>query len=139
VLEEIAANPYHTPALYSTFLRALIAAKKEAVTAPPSPRLLPAADGQEPPTDGQLQHHVGPILSHNEPMGEVPFNGMKMYPPTGDGPLGPLEAPVHADESFPPVLHGHMDSENHNMDGLGMDQMFSHGFWDSMLMPGKPR
>ncbi|ELU45832.1 fungal zn(2)-Cys(6) binuclear cluster domain-containing protein [Rhizoctonia solani AG-1 IA] len=136
VLEQIAANPYHTPALYSTFLRALIAAKKEAVTAPPSPKLLPAADGQEVDAEGHAQHHAGPTLSHNEPMGEIPFNGMRMYPPTGDGPLGPLEVPIHTDEAFPPSHHGHLDPENHNMDGLGMGQMFSDGFWDSMLMPG---
>ncbi|KAH7343792.1 fungal-specific transcription factor domain-containing protein [Rhizoctonia solani] len=134
VLERIAANPYHTPALYSTFLRALIAAKKESVTAPPSPKLL-ATDGQEPVADGHAQQ-IGPTLSHNEPMGEVPFNGMKLYPPAGDGHLGPLELPAHTDESFPPQLNGHVDTGDHTMDGLGMDQMFSNGFWDSMLMPG---
>ncbi|CAE6455399.1 unnamed protein product [Rhizoctonia solani] len=134
VLEQIAANPYHTPALYSTFLRALIAAKKESVTAPPSPKLL-ATDGQEPVAAGHA-HQVGPTLSHNEPMGEVPFNGMKLYPPAGDGHLGPLELPAHTDESFPPQLNGHVDTGDHTMDGLGMDQMFSNGFWDSMLMPG---
>ncbi|KAJ1308658.1 hypothetical protein OPQ81_004352 [Rhizoctonia solani] len=135
VLEQIAANPYHTPALYSTFLRALIAAKKESATAPPSPKLLATTEDQDPATNGQVQH-TGPTLSHNEPMGEIPFNGMKMYPPTGDGALGPLDVPVHVDESFPPALNGHLDVEHHTMDGLGMDQMFSHGFWDSMLMPG---
>ncbi|KAG8728740.1 hypothetical protein FRC11_010306, partial [Ceratobasidium sp. 423] len=136
VFEQIAANPYHTPALYSTFLRALIAAKKESVTAPPSPKLLATTEGQEPVINGQAPQQVGPTLSHNEPMGEIPFNGMRMYPPTGDGPLGALEVPVHADDSFPPVFNGHVDSENHTMDGLGMDQMFSNGFWESMLMPG---
>ncbi|CAE6523226.1 unnamed protein product [Rhizoctonia solani] len=136
VFEQIAANPYHTPALYSTFLRALIAAKKESVTAPPSPRLLAATEGQEPVINGQAPQQIGPTLSHNEPMGEIPFNGMRLYPPTGDGPLGALEVPVHADEPFPPALNGHVDTENHTMDGLGMDQMFSNGFWDSMLMPG---
>ncbi|CAE6494613.1 unnamed protein product [Rhizoctonia solani] len=136
VLEQIAANPYHTPALYSTFLRALITAKKESATAPPSPRL-PPTEGQETITDGhvhgQIQQPNGPTLSHNEPVNEVVLNGMRMYPPTGDGPLGPLDVP---DGAFPPVFDGHVESEHHTMDGLGMDQMFSSGFWDSMLMPG---
>ncbi|KEP52395.1 fungal Zn(2)-cys(6) binuclear cluster domain protein [Rhizoctonia solani 123E] len=136
VLEKIAANPYHTPALYSTFLRALIAAKKESGTAPPSPKLLPTAAGHLPITEGQIQQHNGPTLSHNEPMGELGFNGMRMYPPSGDGPLGPLDGPIQTDESFPPVLNGHVESDHHTIDGLGMDQMFSNGFWDSMLMPG---
>ncbi|KAG9122257.1 hypothetical protein FRC07_001458 [Ceratobasidium sp. 392] len=144
VLEKIAANPYHTPALYSSFLRALISAKKEAVTAPPSPRL-GSRQGPHPDssaTDNQVQH-TGPTISPDEPMGDATALGMglRMFPPTGDGSLSSSDFlhtgdPVpQLDESFPPQLHGQGGSDDASL-SLGMDHMFSNGFWDSMLMPG---
>ncbi|KAF8607837.1 hypothetical protein BDV93DRAFT_467449, partial [Ceratobasidium sp. AG-I] len=143
VLEGIAANPYHTPALYSTFLRALITAKKESVTAPPSPRQGNSRDEASVAED-QMQHHTGPTISPDEPMMGDPTAlglGLKLFPPAGDGVLSSSDflhtgdpAP-QLDESFPPQLHGQMGSDDAGA-SLGMEQMFSNGFWDSMLMPG---
>ncbi|KAG8747559.1 hypothetical protein FRC10_000695 [Ceratobasidium sp. 414] len=141
VLEKIAANPYHTPALYSTFLRALINAKKDAVTAPPSPRQ--GSHGQSTAAEDRGQQ-TGPTISPDEPMGDpVAFGmGLKLFPPTGDGALSSSDF-LHTgdsgvpqlDESFPPQLHDHGGVDDAAM-SLGMEHMFSNGFWDSVLMPG---
>lgn len=143
VLEQIAANPYHTPALYSTFLRALITAKKDAVTAPPSPRQGNSRD-EGSTSEDHMQSHNGPTISPDEPMmGDATALGLglKLFPPTGDGVLSSSDflhtgdpAP-QLDESFPPQLHGQVGADDAGA-SLGMEQMFSNGFWDSMLMPG---
>ncbi|KAG8699118.1 hypothetical protein FRC08_005498 [Ceratobasidium sp. 394] len=140
VLEKIAANPYHTPALYSTFLRALISAKKDAVTAPPSPRQ--GSRGQSTGEEDQGQQ-TGPTISPDEPMGDPTGLGMglKLFPPTGDGALSSSDflhtgdSVPQLDESFPPQLHGQGGADDPSM-SLGMEHMFSNGFWDSVLMPG---
>ncbi|KAB5595391.1 Fungal Zn(2)-cys(6) binuclear cluster domain containing protein [Ceratobasidium theobromae] len=135
LFEQIAANPYHTPALYSTFLRALITAKKESATAPSSPK---PVNGQDPGTaDEQVQQNHGPTISPDEPMGDtsVYTMGLRLYPPTGDGALFGEQA-AGFDDSFPPPMGGHIGGDDATMNGLGMEHMFSNGFWDSMLMPG---
>ena len=118
----------HTPALYSVFLRALVAAKTE----PPSNN-----DGQHalindastsPNDDQSMQsahnnsHHNGP--SRIDPLSEFQF----------DSEMGPV-----ADIStFPPT----MAPTNHPEDQLGMltmDSILSSNFWDSVLVPGTSR
>ncbi|QRV72781.1 Fungal specific transcription factor domain [Ceratobasidium sp. AG-Ba] len=139
VLEKIAANPYHTPALYSTFLRALINAKKDAVTAPPSPgqnsrdRSIGAEDQSQ---------HTGPTISPDDPMSDPVTLGMglRMFPPTGDGALSSSDflhtgdSVPQLDESFPPQLHGHGGTDD--LMPSGMEHIFANGFWDNVLMPG---
>ncbi|KAF9479273.1 hypothetical protein BDN70DRAFT_807308 [Pholiota conissans] len=151
VLDNIAANPLHTPALYSGFLRALISAKLEPGSQSGTD------DGRPPSVDGdQQQHHQQqqqPQLSsdnqshmngshggnggmttpggyghqhhyHNEPV----FNLMNEF--QFDSEMGPV-----ADMStFPPTMAPNPSEDA--MGALTMENILSSGFWDSMLVPG---
>ncbi|KAF8808982.1 hypothetical protein BYT27DRAFT_7188072 [Phlegmacium glaucopus] len=135
VLDNIAANPLHTPALYSGFLRALISAKWDVPSAngtsngdgdeKPQP---PPVDGEQgddiqgdthtPSSYGQQQQSYGADTSF--PLNEFQF----------DSEMGPV-----ADIStFPPTMAPYPTEDN--MGGLTIDNILSSGFWDSMLVPG---
>lgn len=114
VLESISVNPTHTPALYSTFLRALISARLEG----PSDEKANA----DVPNGMGAGHQV-----HFQEMGTMyPLNEFQF-----DGEMGPV-----ADVStFPPTM-----APNPMEDpgpGVTMDSIFSSNFWDSVLVPGK--
>ncbi|TFK36330.1 fungal-specific transcription factor domain-containing protein [Crucibulum laeve] len=128
VLENIAANPLHTPVLYSGFLRALISAKLEAANS--------AVNGDTKPNIDQEQSSAS--------QGEMPPNGFSHLHQNHygsdsslllnefqfDGEMGPV-----ADMStFPPTM-APAPSED-TMGGLTMENILSSGFWDSMLVPG---
>ena len=135
VLDNISANPLHTPALYSGFLRALISAKWDL---PPSntgsngegdekPQLLvdggqgnvTQGDIQTPSSYGQQQQSYGQDPSFL--LNEFQF----------DSEMGPV-----ADIStFPPTMAPYPPEDN--MGVLAVDNILSSGFWDSMLVPGK--
>jgi hypothetical protein len=153
VLDDIAANPLHTPALYSGLLRALISAKLE-----------PSSHGSG---DGGLADHGRP---DENSMGDMSYNhnrmdmqgysqhgvrGQPFHQPSSnshnhsdntngdgagfnlanefqfDGEMGPV-----ADMStFPPTMAPPPNLED-NSTGLTMENFLGSGFWDSMLVPG---
>lgn len=150
-LESVAVGPLHTPRLYSTFLKAVIASKtgttvngeREAfeTTEPsepptsPSIHASPSASIQSP----HLQQHAGTqmdIISPNPPPGELapvpaPTHGIfayDYYPFQNDGEMG-----TAVDIStFPPTMAEHDQS----WPSLSVDNIFSANFWDNVLVPG---
>lgn len=128
VLESVAANPSHTPALYGGFLKALISARLET---PANGGVNMATDGTGSSTisskdlgDGQQSSFGrGNGASSNDAnslLDEFRFNSE----------MGPV-----ADMStFPPtMMAGAVDED---MGYLSMDSILSTGFWDSVLVPG---
>ncbi|KAF9014122.1 hypothetical protein BDQ17DRAFT_1396179 [Cyathus striatus] len=124
VLDNISANHLHTPALYSGFLRALIAAKLEPqsnasgdVSSLNDHQQSNISHGEMPPPSS-FDHHHHPF-AHEAALDEFQF-----------GEMGPV-----ADMStFPPTM-APVPTEDH-MSGLAMENILSSGFWDSMLVPG---
>jgi hypothetical protein len=125
VLERIAVNPQHTPALYSGFLRALIAAKAD--SAPPS-----RSELAQPPSDmtsetnGDLQSSLGGQLNSNG-HGEPQFMMDDFHFASEMGPVADMS-------TFPPTMMASSPMDHSGM--LSMDSMLSNGFWDSVLVPG---
>ncbi|KAF8891374.1 fungal-specific transcription factor domain-containing protein [Infundibulicybe gibba] len=126
-LEGIAANPLHTPALYSGFLRALISAKLDPATTANSTDSKPAsqaASGRTSPShvempppaiNGQSAHYGNDFL-----LNEFQF----------EGEMGPV-----ADMStFPPTMAPNPAEDT--MGSLTMENILSSNFWDSVLVPG---
>ena len=129
VLEQSAAGLMHTPALYSTFLRALISAKTEPSDADNGPQTsqTPNTDGeasQDQPQSSSSNHAAnnGTFMSSlNDPLSEFQF----------DSEMGPV-----ADIStFPPTMAPN-PTEDHLSNMLTMDSILSASFWDSVLVPG---
>jgi hypothetical protein len=137
VLDNMAANPLHTPALYSGFLRALISAKWDSSLSntglngegDEKPPVSP--DGEQgnniqvhiqPPSYGQQQqqqHSYGQDASFL--LNEFQFD---------DGEMGPV-----ADIStFPPTMAPYPPEDSAST--LTVENILSSGFWDSMLVPG---
>ena len=143
ILDNVAANTLHTPALYSGFLRALISAKLESKSAssdgngsdtktPPEEmsgithlEMQPAAGFHQPPPPPQhhqqQQSHAGQVV-------EGSYNLLSEF--QFDGEMGPV-----ADMStFPPTMAPPPPDDANA--GLMMENILSSGFWDSMLIPG---
>ena len=166
VLETIAANPTHTPALYSSFLRALISAKTD-----PQPQAdeMMGSPSAEPPESSnvssngemggqqvqQQQQQQHPQHQHQQqasisssssstsahvgnPYGSGGSSGGYLNGLGGDLALGEFQL----DGEMGPVADMStfpptMSShEDVNVGMLSMDNILSSGFWDSVLMPG---
>ncbi|KAJ6622873.1 fungal-specific transcription factor domain-containing protein [Mycena sp. CBHHK59/15] len=125
VLENISANPLHTPALYSKFLRALISARLEpGAESSSKPQSRGSATDRSPPPP-ELAHQFSPTLPFAGDKSSFTLNEFQF-----DGEMGPV-----ADMStFPPTM-APTPSED-MMGSLTMDNILSNGFWDSMLVPG---
>lgn len=129
VLESIAANPSHTPALYSGFLRALVSAKLENSlanhNASTNSANSPSQGGYQSgtPRETNLSSTYGQPNYATDPsflLGEFQF----------ESEMGPV-----ADMStFPPTMAPNPSEDN--MGSLTMDNILSSGFWDSVLVPG---
>ncbi|KAJ7578465.1 fungal-specific transcription factor domain-containing protein [Mycena floridula] len=113
VLDNISANPHHTPALYSGFLRALISAKVDGEPRKTTP---------SPPRNGNdLQN------AFNDPtfddstflLNEFQFNSEM--------------GPVVDMSTFPPTMATNTSSDD---GGFKMDNILSNAFWDSVIVPG---
>lgn len=98
-LESVAVNPSHTPALYSTFLRAVVAARKAGPSQPASPRSSAAQDSSLSQNQQPRGNHSSPLdvqLASNPAAGvfgdEHQFGdgalGLKMFPPALSGTNG---------------------------------------------------
>jgi hypothetical protein len=117
--DQISAGPTHTPSLYSSFLRALLASKTE----PPSET---ASDSGENDAVSNVngnpdQRQVGAAESyHPQLLSEFHFASE----------MGPV-----ADMStFPPTMAAAHPSDSLGL--LSMDSILSGGFWDNVLVPG---
>lgn len=138
LLENIAADPLHTPALYSTFLRALISAQSDVPTGYNSPRLDPNHRGQE---------HTGGEFNNSNMSGEQALNGrdannLGFLGSAFDGPTSPSGfqlnsemGPVADMSTFPPTM-APTNSHGDTSGMLSMDSILSTNFWDSVLVPG---
>lgn len=123
VLNNAAAHPLHTPALYAGFLHALISAKLD----PQS-----STTGMDTSSASQTDHlNNGPTLSHNgtHVNGSEPFllNEFQF-----DGEMGPVAADI---STFPPTMGPGPADETAETNGLNLDSILN-GFWDSVLVPG---
>ena len=119
VLESVAANKHHTPALYSTFLRALLSARLEAQSSKQEMAASPT----------QLNNNMVPTSF----LGLMPGNPTLGSDFHFDGEMGPV-----ADMStFPPTMAAHSTDDAMGM--LSVDSIFSNGFWDNVLVPGSCR
>lgn len=131
VLENVAANPLHTPALYSGFLRALIFAKVD----PSAPLTngetasMVKGDGDETLTtsiQGGTPNSFNGFINGNG--GEVPSIQNEFQFESEMGPVADMS-------TFPPTMAANPSEDNMGM--LTMDSILSSGFWDSVLVPGK--
>ncbi|KAJ7193876.1 fungal-specific transcription factor domain-containing protein [Mycena pura] len=125
VLEAIAANPQHTPALYSKFIKALISARLE-TPAQSKPASRGSARTPPPPPPQEVPQLSSPAMAFNQDKGPVfTLNEFQL-----DGEMGPV-----ADMStFPPAMAPAPTEDS--LGALTMDNILSNGFWDSMLVPG---
>ncbi|KAF8598870.1 hypothetical protein BDV93DRAFT_609590 [Ceratobasidium sp. AG-I] len=143
VFESVAANPYHTPALYGAFLRKLVATMKE-----------PPAFSSSFPTDGS--HHEFNMSETQPPHEAVPGDSSEGL--MGDGVLPNIESPPSpppVDDTLPitdlrdaqPVSQNDESFYPHSQDQMALDDIqdlytadgvFSsgHELWATMLMPG---
>lgn len=152
-LESVAVGPLHTPRLYSTFLKAVIASKTgttingereafengEPSEPPTSPSIhtSPSTSNQSP----HLQLPSGPhleLISPGPPPGELapplsaPPNSVfpyDYYPFQNDGEMGT----VVDISTFPPTM---AEQDHHSWPSLSVDNIFSTNFWDNVLVPG---
>ncbi|KAJ3850230.1 fungal-specific transcription factor domain-containing protein [Lentinula lateritia] len=116
ILESNSVNPTHTPALYSTFLKALISARLER----PSEEKTRSSDvlNGDIGSAGHQVHFQDTDTIHT--LSEFQF----------EGEMGPV-----ADVStFPPTMAP--DPMEDPVSGMTMDSIFSSNFWDSVLVPG---
>lgn len=142
LLENIAAGPLHTPALYSTFLRALVSTKLN----PPPPILedVHAPNGANPSGNGT----GGPVLSADDTGVMPPTDPALMNGYAPQAPAQPLigqaggsfgfhgeMGPVADMSTFPPTMAA-MAPHGPGEDVLSMDSILAGGFWDNVLVPG---
>jgi hypothetical protein len=125
LLSSIAANPLHTPAMYSTFLRALISAKAESGSRATSP----------PPGSGaaSVDSNSGrPNLIPSEPLNPSPFEFTGFR---GNDYLSGEMGPVLDISTFPPTMAPDQPTDD-QLGAMSMDSILSTSFWDSVLIPG---
>lgn len=152
-LDNIAANPLHTPALYSGFLRALISAKLDQQQLPSSHHSM-NGDDKSLSVDGGEQQQMQQQLSNNADGGTGSQNGGDGFSHGGnplhlfgggDGSNGnnfmlnefqfdSEMGPVADISTFPPTMAPHPSEDSLGV--LTMENILSSGFWDSMLVPG---
>ena len=133
-LNKIAANPLHTPALYSGFLRALISAKWDqpslnGVDGDQKDQL--PADGEQQDNDAQGDTHVSSSYGQQQ---------QQNYGSDGPYLLDEFQftsemGPVADISTFPPTMAPYPTEDS--MGVLTVENILSSGFWDNMLVPGK--
>ena len=153
-LESVAVGPLHTPRLYSTFLKAVIASKTGA-TVNGEKEGFESGEPTEPPTSPSI--HTSPSTSiqspHLQQQSQVGTQLEMMSPAAGDlAPPIPVPPPSsgifpHYDfyfqndgemgtavdiSTFPPT----MADNDQSWSSLSVDNIFPHTFWDNVLVPG---
>lgn len=137
ILEQVAANPYHTPALYGCFLRTLIAS----MTQPPPTSSLPQPGDPSQeyglPEIQSLQEGV-PVESYEEPRGD-PAGPAPLYPPGGNTfPSADFfnnESASHINEPFSLQPPDQMTMDN-TEEFWSVGDVIPNEVWNSMLLPG---
>ncbi|EJD53110.1 hypothetical protein AURDEDRAFT_110871 [Auricularia subglabra TFB-10046 SS5] len=127
LLEAIAVGPAHSPALYGTFLRALISAK----TNPPKDDGDSTAQGDSMGTEDGT-NASDQTLAASSISGKS--MGMDAFPPLEDFQFSSEMGPVADLSTFPPTMMASGADDPTGM--MSMDSILSNGFWDSMLVPG---
>lgn len=130
-LDNLSANPLHTPALYSGFLRALISAKLDPVIG------LAAGETKGPPQSDPDPH---PHLSSNDMPPPSTNNNHMAYANEPSFNLNEFQfdsemGPVADISTFPPTMAPNPSEDTFG--SLTMENILSSGFWDSVLVPGK--
>jgi hypothetical protein len=115
--DQSSAGPSHTPSLYSTFLRALLAAKTE----PPSEAASDFGDSEAATqmNGNSDQRHV----SNTEP-----------YQMLSEFQFASEMGPVADMSTFPPTM---ANTQPDDLGMLSMNSILSGGFWDNVLVPGE--
>ncbi|KAF7986615.1 hypothetical protein HWV62_26410 [Athelia sp. TMB] len=139
-MEGVAANPHHSPALYSSLIRALVNSRiKESAEASGN-------NGQalDPNANVSLNGHGNGTVD-----GDMSNMGTFMNPPPvpnghssqNNGPdlLNEFQfdsemGPVADMSTFPPTMAAADDGTSSEM--MSMDSILSGNFWDSVLVPG---
>lgn len=135
LLEAVAASPMHTPALYSVFLRALIAAKKTAAPNTTNSKDSPQFDGDPAPVQGAPNSYQGfssstAVAGSNSGLGANGNGYQSLNEFQFDGEMGPVVDMT----TFPPTMAEQNDQSVTSP--MSFDHIFSGGFWDSVLVPG---
>ncbi|KAI9510279.1 fungal-specific transcription factor domain-containing protein [Russula earlei] len=112
--DQISAGPTHAPSLYSTFLRALLAAKTE----PPSEAASDFGDN-----DGVM----------NGDPDQRPIVNTEPYHLLSEFQFASEMGPVADMSTFPPTM---ATAQQDDLGLLSMDSILSGGFWDNVLVPG---
>lgn len=141
LLENIAAGPLHTPALYSTFLKALISVQTdEPAGGQISPRL--GSSYGKPTNSGADGNGSLPNGSHAQNGSDAQSGGLNLLGTGFDSILSPPEFNLNSEmgpaadiSTFPPTMVPTTHDDVSAM--LSMDSILSNGFWDSVLVPGK--
>ncbi|KIK62893.1 hypothetical protein GYMLUDRAFT_41756 [Collybiopsis luxurians FD-317 M1] len=130
-LENISVNAAHTPALYSTFIKALISARLERSSTDdtdPSQLSDPASG-----TNGGSQANGDATASTAVSVPQIHFQDVDIHPFSEFGFEGEM-GPVMDMSTFPPTMAPNTMEEAAT--GMTMDSIFSGNFWDSVLVPG---
>lgn len=156
-LENVAVGPLHTPRLYSTFLKAVIASKTGAATNVNGGREgFENGESSEPPTSPSI--HTSPATSIQSPhlqQQQQLGTQLDLIPPgpsstelgpsmtvasendvfpvydtyfQNDGEMGPVVDIT----TFPPTMADH----DQPWPSLSVDNIFPNTFWDNVLVPG---
>jgi len=146
-LENIAANAQHTPALYSTFIRALVTAKMESNQSNDNGGLQGGMEGaanvNEAATNNTMEDpaQMSSSVSYQQQATNGYGQHLSSYFPepsymlSGDYQFGESEmGPVADMSTFPPTMAPL--SSNDAMGGTTVDNILTSGFWDSFLVPG---
>ena len=118
--DQISTGTTHTPSLYSTFLRALLASKTE------------------PPSEAASDCGDNDTVSHvNGNPDQRQVGTAECYQPhlLSEFQFASEMGPVADMSTFPPTM-----AATHPSDSLGllsMDSILSGGFWDNVLVPGE--
>ncbi|KAG6873782.1 hypothetical protein C0995_011007 [Termitomyces sp. Mi166 len=151
-LENCAANPLHTPALYAHFLRALINAKSSSIntttTATTENDMNTDAQSLDAQTfSTQQQQQEDTPANPADPAGTTSpttanavanaiYSVFGLEPGYSLNPFG-FESemgPVADVSTFPPTMAPNPPGDN--MASLTMDNILGSGFWDSVIVPG---
>ena len=136
LLENIAVGPLHTPALYSTFLRALISARVSGASRAGSPVHSAANGSRKDEASENMSGSNAPGLTADAST-RSPFLGhhVETIPNPAEFQFNSEMGPVADISTFPPTMAPNNQQEDtSNM--LSMDSILSTGFWDSVLVPG---
>lgn len=115
--DQISAGPTHTPSLYSTFLRALLAAKTE----PPS-EVASEFDDNEAVT----------LMNGNPDQRQL--GSAEPYQLLSEFHFASEMGPVADMSTFPPTM---ANTQSDDLGMLSMNSILSSGFWDNVLVPGE--